>query len=183
MSPIPERSDRSAWDNVSYPERHAKDLDDNAPVNHVPTGLAVGDVLTWDGLKWVAQAAGASVPPIMTLGTYEGELQVGETPFKIYNKYGMDREIIEVFLSVSDAPTGDDLVVDIKVAGMSIFSPGDEATILTGETTGSATLFADPFWTQDTYLTWEITQIGSSTPGSNLVIHIIHQQGSIGSGS
>lgn len=188
---IPLSGDRSAFDDVNYPELHSQGVANSSPTIHVPEGVNIGDLAVWDGAKWVAQQAGSAgiMPPIMTLGTAEGALQTGASPFKIYNRYNTNRQIAEVFLSVSDAPTGDDLIVNVKLDGVSIFSGGNEAKILAGATTGSALVFLSDIWYISSYLTWEITQIGSTLPGSNLTVHIIHDayivggSGSGGSGS
>jgi hypothetical protein len=159
---------------MAFPGLHATDLEDNTPINHVPTPGPIGNVPVSDGNKWVSQALATSDPPIMTLGTMEGELSVLASPLKIYNLYGMDRTITKVFLSVGTAPTGDDLIVDVLVDGVSIY-PGDECVILNGEDTGVTTLISSPIWSMNSYLTWEILQVGSSTAGEDLVVHIVHE--------
>lgn len=188
-TPLP--GDRAAWNDRDYPEVHSKGIDDGNPTIHVPVGSAIGDIAVWDGAKWVTQQAGSGdiLPPIMTLGTAEGVLQTGASPFKIYNRYDTNRQIVEVFLSVGTAPTGADLIVDVKLDGTSIFSGGNEAKISAGSTTGSALVFLSDIWYISSYLSWEITQIGSSEYGSDLAVHIIHNaylvggSGSGGSGS
>lgn len=54
--PIPLRSDRSAHNDVAYPELHAKDLDDGTPIHHLPDATDVGDMPVWDGTKWTITA-------------------------------------------------------------------------------------------------------------------------------
>lgn len=177
MPGIPLQSDRSAWDVDGYPALHASDLP-SAPVHHVPAGDSIGDLLQWDGSKWTSSSISAiiTVPPIMTLGTMEGTLEISDSPLRIYNRYQMNRSFIEVFLAVDTPPDGDDIVVDVQVNGVSIFDTGSEPKILDGENTGYVTIFDIPTWTAGTYLTWSILQVGSSTPGSNLVVHIVHEQ-------
>ena len=75
---------------------------------------------------------------------------------------------------------GDDLIVDVLVDGVSIY-PGDECVILNGEDTGVTTLISSPIWSMNSYLIWEILQVGSSTAGENLVIHIVHEVAAGGS--
>ena len=183
MTVTPLQGDRSAWDVDGYPSKHASDLYAGMPAYHTPLPGTVGEILVSDGTKWTSQAPGNTgfLAPIMTLGTYEGGLIVAETPFKIYNQYGMDRNITKVFLSVGTAPTGDDIIIDIKLDEVSIFdSDLNRPTILAGEVTGYSVTIEIPTWLQDSYITWEILQIGSGTPGSNLVIHIIHDGNIIG---
>ena len=169
MPAIPLLSDRSAFDVDNYPEKHASDLAASAPKNHVPAGSSANDLLRWDGSKWVA-----GKHKLTTLGTVEGDIALGETPFKIYNRFGVTRTITEIFLVVATAPTGADLIVDIKVDGVSIFS-GSLASIADAAVTGVQTTINAPSWAAGSYLTWEVTQVGSTTPGANLVIHITHE--------
>jgi len=189
MAAIPLKGDRSARDDVNYPSLHSKGIEDGNQTIHLPPGTSVGDIAYWDGTKWTTQPLTGSqgvVPPIMTLGTYEGSIQVATSPLGIYNRYGESREIIEVFLSVSAAPVGADILVDILVGGASIFG-ATKATLAAGQTTGVITSFLDPVWLANSKLVWDITQVGSSTPGSDLVVHILHEKysvpGSGGSGS
>lgn len=172
MAGIPLLSDRSAFDVDNYPTRHASDLSSSTPKHHVPAGVTSGQTIQWDGSKWVLVTA-AVLEPIVTLGTMEGDAQVAASPFKIYNRWGMSRTITEVYLSVSNAPVGAKLIVDVKVDGTSIFL-ATLAEIADGATTGVTTTFYLPTWASGSYLTWEVTQIGSSTPGANLVVHIKH---------
>jgi hypothetical protein len=57
--PIPLRGDRSAW-NTDYPELHAKDIEDNVPVRHLPSGAVFGDVPVWTGIKWETMPSSGS---------------------------------------------------------------------------------------------------------------------------
>jgi hypothetical protein len=57
MAEIPIRSDRAAHNSIDYPELHAKDLDDGTPIQHLPADPEVGDMVQWDGTKWVLVAA------------------------------------------------------------------------------------------------------------------------------
>lgn len=170
MASIPLKSDRSAFDVINYPTYHANDLDTNAPVHHVPAGTVTGQTLRWDGAKWVT-----APNSILAFGTIEGDIAVSATPFKMYNKFGQDRVITEVFLSVGTAPTGASLIVDVKVDGVSIFTGGNEPAIADGATTGNSTTIASPTWALNSYLTWNVTQIGSTLSGADLVVHIIHR--------
>jgi hypothetical protein len=166
---IPLKGDRSAHDALAYPTKHASDLEAGTPVYHVPVGAVVGQTVRWDGTKWVAYNN-----PLTVLGTMEGAVIVGASPFKLYNRFGSNRTITEIFLSVSAAPTGVDLIVDIKVDGVSIFS-GSLASITDGSLTGVQTTINAPTWASGSYLTWEVTQKGSTASGENLTVHITHQ--------
>lgn len=174
MTAIPLQGDRSARDVISYPALHANDLP-GTPKYHVPIGASIGDMLIWDGAKWVAQVFSGANVPIITLGSREGNLVVTASPFRIYNQYGSDRSVSKVFLSVGTAPTGADIIVDVKKNGTtSIFAAGQKPKIVAGSYTGFSTAIDIPTWVAGDYLTWEITQIGSAIVGADLVVQIVH---------
>lgn len=183
MAETPLEGDRAAFAVISHPTKHADDLKSGTPIHHVPAGVYVGDAPVWDGTKYAPTNVGV-VPPIITLGTKEGNLSVSTDPFKFYNLYGTSRIITKVFLSVSTAPTVTNLKVDVKIDGASIFTSGFEAIIVAGAVTGFETDFADPSWPSNSYLEWEILQVGSGNPGADLVVHVVHiAGGGGGSGS
>lgn len=175
MPAEPLKGDRSALDVITYPDRHANDLP-SSPKHHVPAGSVAGEMLRWDGSKWaLVDPVDVSTGSIMTLGTREGDLTVAASPLRIYNKYGVDRTITKVFLAVTTAPVGADLICDVKVNGTSIFTSGNRPKILDGQNTGESSTFIDAAWPDDGYLTWAIDQVGSSTAGADLTVHIIHE--------
>lgn len=59
MSPgsegVPMHGDRSAFDNIGFPDEHAKDVANGTPIQHNPTDAETGDAPVWDGEKWVAK--------------------------------------------------------------------------------------------------------------------------------
>jgi hypothetical protein len=200
MAEIPLRGDRDARDSLGYPSLHASDLEANTPVQHMPTDADVGQVPSWDGDKWIpddfltpaALAAHIALPnPHNTaftdlidapgvmrrkiIYTFAGDLEVGENPFKIYNRFGMNQRIYEVFLSAAGAPTGANVIVDIHSnqsgSDLTVYTDQDDRpVIVAGEVTGYS---SQPFdWPANTYLRAIIDQIGSSVPGDHLVVHV-----------
>ena len=176
---IVEQSDRAAFDVHTNPEKHASDIYAGEPTVHAPWPAAAGFIAVSDGDKWVAQELDAAPVDhghiILTLGSREGDLEVGASPLKVYNKYGSTRTITKVFLSVGTAPVGADIVVQVYLDGVAIFDAGDEPTIVDASSTGESVTFLDDQWLNGSYLTWEITNVGSSTAGANLVVHIISE--------
>lgn len=82
--------------------------------------------------------------------------------------------ISKVRVGVGTAPVGASVIVDINRNGTTIFSnqanrPTIAASEFTGVTTGMSTLNVY----EGDYLTVDIDQVGSSTPGSDLVISIL----------
>lgn len=80
-------------------------------------------------------------------------------------------QLCAVVASVGQAPTGSDLVIDLKINGASIFSnEGNRLTIHNGETIG----FAGPVGTINPgdRLTLDVIQVGSNDPGCRLAITV-----------
>lgn len=111
-----------------------------------------------------------------TIFTAVGTLTVSNNPLRIYNKFGINQTISEVFLSAGTAPTGSGIVVDIHKGGTTIFTnQTHRPQIIAGANTGNATTIDVANWYMNEYLTAHIDNIGSSVAGSDLVIHIIHK--------
>lgn len=128
---------------------------------------------TEDGLEFASVAGGGLVRE--TIFTFAGDLEVGSNPFKIYNKFGSSQTISQVFLSIATAPAGANVVVDIHKNGTTIFTnQSNRPAITDGNTEGYTTTIDVSTWADGEYLTAHIDQIGSNTPGANLVVHVIH---------
>lgn len=88
-----------------------------------------------------------------------------------YNKTGQSKTISAVFAYVETAPTGADLIIDVNKNGTTIF------TTQSGRPTIAASANSDTSDTPDVtsvangdYLTFDIDQVGSTIPGSDLLI-------------
>lgn len=157
---------------------------DAATDTHVHTGVyepvlgnpaSAGLVLT-STVGGVRSWAEVPVRDVMAVFTVPGVLSVGSNPLRIYNRSGEDLTISEVFLSVSTAPVGAAAKVDVNQNGVSIFAGGTEPTIAAGANTGVTTTFATSVWTNGSYLTIDVDQIGSTTPGSDLTVHVTYSK-------
>lgn len=60
MAEVPARGDRSAWDTINYPEKHAKDIDDSTPTVHVPAPVSDGQTVKSAGGVWTLDTYGGS---------------------------------------------------------------------------------------------------------------------------
>jgi len=110
-----------------------------------------------------------------TFFTIEGIVAVVASPLKLYNISGAAKTISKVFLSVSDAPTGANLIVDVHKNGTTIFTnQAHRPTIIAGQTTGFTVDIDVATWADGSYLEVAVDQIGSTIAGSNLVIHILY---------
>jgi hypothetical protein len=87
-----------------------------------------------------------------------------------------DMFIEQIFASVGVSPVGSAIVVDVKVNGVSIFSsPASMPRINPGDTT--ATAFPDnPVILGNQRFTMDVVDVGSTTPGSDLVVQIWARQ-------
>jgi len=110
-----------------------------------------------------------------TIFTVSGDLTVDSNPLRIYNKLGANQTISEVFIVASTAPVGAAILVDVNLDGTTIFTnQAHRPTIADGANTGTTTDIDVATWTDDSYLTIDVDQIGSGTAGADLVVHIIH---------
>jgi hypothetical protein len=73
--------------------------------------------------------------------------------------------LTKCYAAAQTAPTGADLIIDVKNAGTSIFGGGTKLVIAAGATTGNQSTIANASLTESQNLTIDITQIGSTIPG------------------
>lgn len=100
-----------------------------------------------------------------------GDLTVGSGPLTIC--VAQECDAFEVYLHVGTAPAGASIIVDVNKNGVTMFTTqAERPVILAGATTSG---HAEPdirSLTKDDELTFDIDQIGSTTPGANLTIHV-----------
>jgi hypothetical protein len=107
--------------------------------------------------------------------TVEGALTVDSNPLRLYNNYGENKTISEVFLSVDTPPTDASIIVDVNKDGTTIFTTqSNRPAIAAGANTGNTTTVEVPTWADGEYLTMDVDQIGSGTAGSDLTVHIVY---------
>jgi hypothetical protein len=104
-----------------------------------------------------------------------GTLTTGTGAHRIYNDTGATLDIKSVRATVGTAPTGASIIVDINVSGTTIFSTqGNRPTIaISGNTSGKVTNMNTTTIADGSYFTVDIDQIGSGTPGADLVVQIL----------
>jgi len=195
----PVDGDRSGWNAIDYPDIHAKDLKDSTPMRHAPLPTGVGDVIystsgsTWDTYR-LPSLAGFGYKE--TIFTFNGELSKKVGPFRLYNKLGVNQLVHKVALSVAAAPSGDDVVVDIRrhfssfdTEGVSVWTPNNGAPgwedvrprissgSYYGETSDVPTArgaSANFVWGNGRGIRAEIANAGAVYGGAYLVVHIVH---------
>lgn len=117
----------------------------------------------------LSQLANAYIYFVVPEDTLEaGTDKVGRFPIDF------NGDIVEVLATVSTAPVGSTIIADVKKNGTSIWNttPGNRVTIAEAANSGKQTSFDFPAVIQGDYLTMDIAQIGSTTPGTNLVVRV-----------
>jgi hypothetical protein len=135
----------------------------NIDTNFKPLDIAMGSVIP------------LSLMP--TLGTDEevysvsGTLSVSTGQLRLYNRSGVPWKLLLIYISVGTAPTGDNIIVDVLNSGSTIFTtPANRPTITAGSYTGVSALPPDlPIVAVGEYLTVDITSVGATVPGADLV--------------
>jgi hypothetical protein len=167
----------------------------------LPTGE--GDIIystsgsTWDTYR-LPSLAGFGYKE--TIFTFNGELSKKTGPFRIYNKLGVNQLVHKVALSVAGAPTGDQVIVDIRrllssfdTIGSSVWTPNNgtpgwedvRPKITSGSYYGETSDILTPrgasssfIWGNGRALRAEIANVGSTYGGAYLVVHLIHSDSS-----
>jgi hypothetical protein len=84
--------------------------------------------------------------------------------------------IASIRASVGGAPAGASVVVDLKVNGTSIlnFTGSDHRLVIPAGafTSGRGDISAVPLLKDGDYLTVDVNQVGTTTPGSDLIVNI-----------
>lgn len=104
-----------------------------------------------------------------------GTLVTGTGVFRLYNRSGATRTIATVTASVGTQPTGAAVIVDVNLSGTSIFattqSNRPQIAVSTNEDESGAP--DTTAWTNGSYLTIDIDQVGSTIAGANLVVTVV----------
>ena len=149
------------------------------------TGVNAGDVLRLDIDSAAVGAARLAVvialgytsvvPPVQQLYfAKEGRVEAQIGALRIYNRTGRRRTIQGVYLSVTTAPTEDDLIVDVNKNGTSLFQEANRPRVQAGQYSGQSTSLLDYVWDEGDYLTADIDQAGGAYGGDNLVITVVY---------
>lgn len=118
----------------------------------------------------------AKAAPAVVTFRKDGAAATGALAGRHYNATKRPQTVRKVHASAGTAPTGSGLVVDAKISGTSVFAAaGDRATVAATKNAGEA----EPTKTGDAvvvpvggYLTVEITGVGSTVAGSDVVVQV-----------
>lgn len=109
----------------------------------------------------------------LAMWTMAGNQTPVASPLRIYNTAGVTHTIAKVFISVNTPPTGSALIVDVHKNGTTIFTnQANRPQIASGQYTGQSTSIDVTGWAPGDYLTVEVDQVGSTTPGADLTVHL-----------
>jgi len=168
---------RAQYDALTAPvyggvDLSAGKLGELGDVDLVTTPPADGQALTYDTATatWGPGDAGG-VP--LAMWTIAGNQTPVASPLRIYNTSGITRTIAKVFVSVNTPPTGSALIVDVHKNGTTIFTnQANRPQIADGQYTGQSTTIDVIDWAPGDYLTVEVDQVGSTTPGADLTVQV-----------
>lgn len=127
------------------------------------------------GIQGEQGPSGITRPSTAIFTVWSGTLSVATGTGRLYNATGQSITISKVFLSVGTAPVGASIIVDIHKNGTTIFTTqANRPAISASAYTGYSTSIDVTTWADGEYLTMDVDQIGSSTPGSDLTAHIVY---------
>jgi hypothetical protein len=158
------------------------------PLEAVQAEVAVNGVVTTVEIPTTVVQVEVPSPPdvvmieVITLGpqgpsgpstipfTRSGELAPMTGDMRLYMEY--DGTIRAARATVAEAPTGSSLIVDVNKNDTSIYATtqANRPTVLATELTGLGGEPDDPDFVQGDYFTIDIDQVGSTLPGTTLVV-------------
>lgn len=148
-------------------------------VSTVIGSVAVDDRVVWTVIDAQVVVFGTtSDVSVLTAGpsdwqwSMDGDAELADYEHAEFNMSGQDRTILLVVASCGgSAPTGDDLIVNVRRDGTDeLFSSG--LAIPDGEIVYSDTP-DDQSWPDGSYLQVAVTQVGSTSPGNGLTVQVV----------
>jgi hypothetical protein len=115
-------------------------------------------------------AIGSRIQPFSS----SGPLMVEVGGHRLYNDTSTAWTILSVRASAGTAPTGSSIIVDVNISGTTIFTTqSNRPTIaIAGNTSGKITNMNITTVAAGAYLTIDVDQVGSTTPGNDLAVQI-----------
>jgi len=147
----------------------AQTLDTLVDVN--PSGKATSDFLRWNGTSWVP----VKLPVVIPLAVSDEATLLTTGVAKVTFRMPFAMTLTAVRSSVTEAPTGATLVVDINEAGSTILSTklSIDAAEKTSTTAATPAVISDAALADDAEITIDIDQIGSTLAGKGLKVYLI----------
>lgn len=106
--------------------------------------------------------------------SYTGTLVAGTGKSRLYNDTGRSLTIVAIRATVTTAPTGATVIVDVNKNGTTIFTTqGNRPTVaISGFTSGKVSNMDVTSLADGDYLTIDLDQIGSTVPGADLTVQV-----------
>lgn len=112
--------------------------------------------------------------------TFAGDIEVTTGALRIYNRFGVDLTILEVFACVNTLPvlggSGAGIECDVKINGTSIFDWEKLPPYITTSYTSYVTSFVTSTWEAGDYFTVDTNPIDNISNGSDLTVIIVVAQ-------
>lgn len=165
------KTDGTSWSAVTTLDSGLITINGLSDVDTSTSSPSTGDVLEWDGSNWVPQARLQSF--VIACSDETTDLQTGTGKATYRMPYAFT--VSAVRASVTTAPVGSTLVVDINEGGTSILSTklSIDAGEKTSTTAATPAVISDTALADDAEITIDIDQVGSSTAGAGLKVSII----------
>lgn len=166
--------DGSGWVSASAAIAELDDIPDvNAP------SPSNNDVLTWDSTpgEWVAAPLPTASNPtesiIVACGDESSAITTGTAKVTFRMPYAFT--LTAVRASVTTAPTGSTIIIDINEAGSTILSTklSIDASEKTSTTAASAAVISDSALADDAEITIDFDQVGSTIAGAGVKVTLI----------
>lgn len=140
------------------------------PPNSLPTGGSTGQILTKaSATDYDAEWSDAATVIDDVTFSWGGDAEVVAGSMRLYNDSGATRTLDLVRVSAGTSPVGADLIVDVNIDGTTCCTT--KPTVAAAASTGTATP-STTAWPDGSYLTVDIDQVGSTTPGADLTITV-----------
>jgi hypothetical protein len=157
----------------------AGDLGGTADAPTVPTKISLTEKGANNGVATLDSTGKIPAAQLPTVGRIQpfsssGLLMAEAGTHRLYNDSASPWTILSVRASVGVAPTGAAVIIDINVDGTTIFTTqANRPTIADGGyTSGKKTNMTVTTVPVGSYLTVDIDQVGSTTPGSDLTVQL-----------
>lgn len=112
--------------------------------------------------------------------TYAGAIEVTTGALRIYNRFGINLTITEVFACVNTLPnlgdSGAGIEVDVKINGSTIFDYSNPPPQITTTYTDYKTSFVTSTWAAGDYFTVDTNPVDNLSNGSDLTVIIVVAQ-------
>lgn len=143
-------------------------LHENVDEVSVPGTPSTGEVLYWNGSKWVNDSGPIEQKVIAIV--IPNSLSTGVKAPRIYFPFSSgSMKFTRIIGGVAVAPVGSSLSFTVRRSTLTVGS----VSITAGNYVGSTDSLTQLYWAAGHYLDVNITAVGSTTPGSDLTVQLV----------